>query len=113
MSYLKFKWTKKGEQYVFTGQAQASLAQQQDVDAEVVAIWRWLARNRLASHQFTFEATRHTATSKNERLTIDEGRLVSDGHTVFHPQETRLILALPEAAAVQFRFSFDVVDDRN
>lgn len=113
MSYLKFKWAKQGEQYVFTGHAHAPLAQQSEVDAEVVAIWRWLARQRFAPHQFTFEATRHTTTSKDEMLTVEHGQLAADGHTVFHPQQTRLVLALPEAAAVQFRFSFDVVDDRS
>ncbi|KAF1049534.1 hypothetical protein [Xylophilus sp.] len=46
-------------------------------------------------------------------LTPSHGRVHVDGQTVFHSQTTKVILTLPEAAAVQFRFSFDVVDDRD
>lgn len=112
MSHLLFKWVLREDRYEFSGQAQTPRALQAEVDAEIVAIWAWVQRQKLRPGQFGWEATRRTATSKDEVLTVANGAVVADGGTVLHPQETRVVVTLPEKVAVQFRFEFNVVDDR-
>ena len=73
---------------------------------------KWLQRQKLRPGQFGWEATRKTLTSKIETLSMSHGAVESNGETIFHPQGTRLVLALPDTAAVNFRFEFNVVDDR-
>ncbi|MDP4078438.1 hypothetical protein [Acidovorax sp. A1169] len=62
--------------------------------------------------QFGWEATRKTLTIKIETLSVSQGAVDIDGETIFHPQETLLVLTLPDIVAVNFRFEFIVVDDR-
>lgn len=92
--------------------AQTSRAQQPEVEAELVELWAWLQCQKLRPGKFGWEATRTTMTSKVETLSLSNGAVQSDGETVFHPQETRLVLTLSDMAAVNFRFEFNVVDDR-
>ncbi len=82
------------------------------MDAEIVAIWAWIQRQKLRPGQFGWEASRCTSTSKDEALTVANGAIVADGGTILHPQETRVVVTLPEKVAVQFRFEFNVVDGR-
>ncbi|MFN9471188.1 MAG: hypothetical protein ACK59X_07060 [Acidovorax sp.] len=97
---------------MFTAIAQTSRAQQAEVEAEIAEIWAWLQRQKLRPGKFGWEATRKTQTTKIETLTVNRGAVESDGETIFHPQETRLVLTLPDMVAVNFRFEFNVVDDR-
>ena len=92
--------------------ARTSRAQQAEVEAEIAEIWAWLLRQKLRAGKFGWEATRKTLTTKIETLTVNRGAVESDGETIFHPQETRLVLTLPDMVAVNFRFEFNVVDDR-
>lgn len=112
MKHFQFKWVLRDQQYEFSGLAQTSRAQQPEVEAELVEIWTWLQRQKLRPGKFGWEATRTTTTSKVETLSVSHGTVQSDGETIFHPQETRLVLTLPDTAAVNFRFEFNVVDDR-
>ena len=112
MKHFQFKWVLRDQQYEFTGLAQTSRAQQPEVEAELVEIWAWLQRQKLRPGKFGWEATRKTATTKVDTLSVSYGAVQSDGETIFHPQETRLVLTLPDTAAVNFRFEFNVVDDR-
>lgn len=112
MKHFQFRWVLRDQQYEFSGLAQVSRAQQPEVEAELVEIWTWLQRQKLRPGQFGWEASRTTMTSKVESLSVSNGAVQSDGETVFHPQETRLVLTLPDMAAVNFRFEFNVVDDR-
>lgn len=112
MAHLLFKWALSGERYVFTGLATTSRGQVPEVDTELVAIWSWLQKWKVRTGEFDWTATRRTVTSKEEVLAVEKGALVADGSTVLHPVETRLVLSLPEKVAVQFRFEFNVVDDR-
>ncbi|KRC25600.1 hypothetical protein [Acidovorax sp. Root219] len=112
MKHFQFKWVLRDQQYVFSALAQTSRTQQPEVEAELVEIWTWLQRQKLRPGQFGWDATRKTTTTKMETLSVSHGALESDGETIFHPQETRLVLTLPDTAAVNFRFEFNVVDDR-
>lgn len=112
MKHFQFKWVLRDQQYEFTGLAQTSRAQQPEVEAELVEIWAWLQRQKLRPGKFGWEATRKTATTKVDTLSVSYGAVQSDGETIFHPLETRLVLTLPDTAAVNFRFEFNVVDDR-
>ncbi len=112
MSHLLFKWVLRENRYEFTGQAQTQRALQEEVNAEIVAIWAWLQRQKLRPGQFEWNASRRTVTSKDETLSVENGAVLSEGGTIIHPQETRIVLVLPEKVAVQFRFEFNVVDDR-
>jgi len=97
---------------VFSALAQTSRGQQREVEAELVEIWIWLQRQKLRPGQFGWNATRKTLTTKIETLSVSQGAVESDGETNFHPQDTRLVLILPDTVAVKFRFEFNVVDDR-
>lgn len=112
MKHFQFKWVLRDQQYEFSALAQTSRGQQPEVEAELVEIWTWLQRQKLRPGQFGWDATRKTLTSKIETLSVSHGAVESDGETIFHPQETRLVLTLPDTAAVNFRFEFNVVDDR-
>lgn len=112
MKHFQFKWVLRDQQYEFSALAQTSRGQQPEVDAELVEIWTWLQRQKLRPGQFGWDATRKTLTSKIETLSVSQGAVDSDGETIFHPQETRLVLTLPDTVAVNFRFEFNVVDDR-
>jgi len=112
MKHFQFKWVLRDQQYEFSGLAQTGRAQQSEVDAELVEIWAWLQRQKLRPGQFGWEATRKTASTKVDTLSVSHGAVQSDGGTIFHPQETSLVLTLPDTAAVNFRFEFNVVDDR-
>jgi hypothetical protein len=112
MSHLLFKWVLKQDRYEFTGEAKTPRAMESEVNAELLEIWAWLQRQKLRSSEYTWSATRRTMTSKDETLTVAGGAVIADGGTILHPQETRLVLGLPEKVAVQFRFEFNVVDDR-
>lgn len=112
MPHLLFKWVLRDERYEFHGIAQTARALQGEVDAELVEIGAWLQRQKLRPGQFGWEASRRTVTSKDEVLTVEQGAVVAEGRTVLHPQETKVVLSLPEKVAVQFRFEFNVVDDR-
>jgi hypothetical protein len=112
MKHFQFKWVLRDQQYQFSGLAQTSRAQQPEVDAELVEIWAWLQRQKLRPGKFGWEATRMSVTSKVETLSVSHGAVQSDGETIFSPLETRLVLTLPDTAAVNFRFEFNVVDDR-
>ncbi|WP_409956180.1 hypothetical protein [Acidovorax sp.] len=112
MRHFQFRWVLRDQQYVFTAIAQTSRAQQAEVEAEIAEIWAWLQRQKLRPGKFGWEATRKTQTTKIETLTVNRGAVESDGETIFHPQETRLVLTLPDMVAVNFRFEFNVVDDR-
>ncbi len=112
MSHLLFKWVLKQDRYEFTGEAKTPRAMEPEVNAELLEIWAWLQRQKLRASEYTWSATRRTMTSKDETLTVASGAVIADGSTILHPQETRLVLALPEKVAVQFRFEFNVVDDR-
>lgn len=112
MQHFQFKWVLRDQQYEFSGLAQTSRAQQSEVEAELIDIWSWLQRQKLRSDKFGWNATRTTTTSKVETLSVTNGVVQSEGDTIFHPQETRLVLTLPDTAAVNFRFEFNVVDDR-
>lgn len=113
MPHLLFKWVLRDDGYEFTGQAKTARAMQAEVDAEIVEIWSWVQRQKLRPGQFGWDATRRTMTSKDETLVVTGGVVVPEGSTILHPQETRLVLTLPEKVAVQFRFEFNVVDDRS
>lgn len=113
MPHLLFKWVLREDRYEFSGEAKTPRALEAEVNAEIVAIWAWLQHQRLRPGQFGWEATRRTLTSKDETLTVSHGTVSADGSTVLHPQETRVVVTLPEKVAVQFRFEFNVVDDRN
>lgn len=112
MKHFQFKWVLRDQQYQFSGLAQTSRAQQPEVDNELVEIWVWLQRQKLRPGKFGWEATRKSVTSKVETLSVSHGAVQSDGETIFSPLETRLVLTLPDTAAVNFRFEFNVVDDR-
>lgn len=112
MKHFQFKWVLRDQQYEFTGLALTSRAQQPEVEAELVEIWAWLQRQKLSTGKFGWEATRKTMTTKVDTLSVSYGVVQSDGETIFHPQETRLVLTLPDTVAVNFRFEFNVVDDR-
>lgn len=112
MPHLLFKWVLREDRYEFSGEAKTPRALEAEVNAEIVAIWAWLQRQKLRPGQFGWEATRRTLTSKDEALTVSHGTVSADGSTVLHPQETRVVVTLPEKVAVQFRFEFNVVDDR-
>lgn len=113
MPHLLFKWVLRDDRYEFSGLAQTPRAQQAEVDSEIVAVWAWLQRQKLKPGQFGWEATRRTVTSKDEVLSVSHGAVVAEGSTVLHPQEARVVVTLPENVAVQFRFEFNVVDDRS
>lgn len=112
VKHLQFKWVLRDQQYEFSALAQTSRGQQPEVEAELVEIWTWLQRQKLRPGQFGWDATRKTLTSKIETLSVSQGAVEGDGETIFHPQETRLVLTLPDTVAVNFRFEFNVVDDR-
>lgn len=112
MAHLLFKWALKGDRYVFTGKASTARGQVSDVDAELVEIWAWVQKWKLRAGEFDWDATRRTLTTKEESLAVAKGAVVAEGSTVLHPVETCLVLSLPEKVAVQFRFEFNVVDDR-
>ena len=112
MKHFQFKWVLRDQQYEFSALAQTSRGHQPEVEAELVEIWTWLLRQKLRPGKFGWDATRKTLTSKIETLSVSHGTVESDGETIFHPQETRLVLTLPDTAAVNFRFEFNVVDDR-
>lgn len=42
----------------------------------------------------------------------NQDAVIVEGSAIPHPQETRINLTLSEKVAVQFRFEFNVVDDR-
>ncbi|MFN9470900.1 hypothetical protein [Acidovorax sp.] len=113
MSHLLFKWVLREDRYEFTGQAKTPRAAEGEVNAEILAIWAWLQRQKLRPAEYRWNATRRTTTSKDETLVVTGGAVVADGGTILHPQETRVVLSLPEKVAVQFRFEFNVVDDRS
>lgn len=110
--HFQFKWVLRDQQYEFSALAQTSRGQQPEVEDELVEIWTWLQRQKLRPGQFGWDATRKTLTSKIETLSVSQGAIDSDGETIFHPQETRQVLTLPDTVAVNFRFEFNVVDDR-
>lgn len=113
MPHLLFKWVFREDRYEFSGVARTARSLQAEVDSELVSIWSWLAKQRLRPGDFTWDARRSTVTSKDEVLEVIRGDVQAQGSTVLHPQETKLVLTLPEKVAVQFRFEFNVVDDRH
>lgn len=113
MPHLLFKWVLRADCYEFSGVARTARSLVSEVDAELVSIWGWISRQRLRAGDFTWEAKRSTVTSKDEVIEVVRGEVQAAGSTVLHPQETKLVLTLPEKVAVQFRFEFNVVDDRH
>ena len=112
MKHFQFKWVLRDQQYEFSALAKTSRGPQPEVEAELVEIRTWLQRQKLRPGQFVWNATRKTMTTKMETLSVSNGAVQSDGETIFHPHETRLVLTLPDTVAVNFRFEFNVVDDR-
>ena len=112
MPHLLFKWVLQEDRYEFSGQARTPRALEAEVETEIVEIWTWLQRQKLRSGQFGWDVTRNTSTRKDETLTVVNGSIVASGGTIMPPQETRVVVTLPEKVAVQFRFEFNVVDDR-
>jgi hypothetical protein len=80
-----------------------------EVSAEILAIWNWLQRQKLRPGQFDWNAGSYQQGRDTLR---QEWRCARRGWDDSPSHETRIVLALPEKVAIQFRFQFNVVDDR-
>lgn len=86
MMHFQFKWVLRDQQYELSGLAQTRRAQQTEVEAELVEIWTWLQRQKLRPGMFGWEATRKTATTKVDTLSVSYGAVQSDGETITIPK---------------------------
>lgn len=50
MPHLLFKWVLREDRYEFSGQAKTPRALEAEVDAEIIAIWAWVQRQKLRTY---------------------------------------------------------------
>ncbi|MBV7542079.1 hypothetical protein [Acidovorax sp. sic0104] len=112
MGLIEYKWDLEGDWFWFRGRAEAPLSANPAIEAELLDVAAWLQERKISRGRIAFSAKREQRTSKSEALVVNRGKVEADGSTVFHPVVTTVEIRLPQHVAAEFRFAFNVVDDR-